>query len=375
MQELRRRIDEIDDKIVELFSERMEISKEVAREKKKIKKAITDTSREENIVKRLQAKSPEYSSYIKRLYQTIFSMSKSLQRLSIEESEFEKKLIKSTENLSPIIPKSGRIAVQGTRGSYGDLTAERIFPEGDKIYYDTFEKIFEAVNDDSCEFGILPIENSTYGSVNEVYDLMAEKNCYIVGEYKLEIQHNLLAKAGTRFEDIKEVVSHYQALGQCRDFFKKNPHIKASQFKNTALSAQFVKESDRKDIACISSKSCSKIFDLEILDDNIQNNKNNYTRFIVISKDMRVYPGANKITIILEAEHKPGSLFDLIGKFSAIGLNLTKIESRPIPGSDFEFMFYFDFEGSILNIEVRKLLNELNERKEYFSFLGNYVEY
>lgn len=375
MQELRKKIDEIDDKILPLFVERMEISKKVALEKKKIKKNITDNKREEEIVERLSKKYPDQKSNIKNLYQTIFNLSKSAQRMEIEDTSFEKYLLEKCLNEDGKLPTKAKIAVQGTEASYGDITAHQIFQKGEITYFDSFEKIFKAVDEEECEYGVLPIENSNYGSVNEVYDLMAKNNFYIACDYKLEINHCLLAKKGTKFEDIKEVISHEQALGQCSEFFRKNPHIKKTSFINTALAAKYVKESQRNDLAALASKSSAELLDLDILEEKVQDNQFNFTRFIVISKQMKIYKNANKISIILEIDHKPGALYELIGKFASLDLNLTKIESRPISGRDFEFIFYFDFEGSVFDVEVRKLLAELENSKRYFSFLGNYLEY
>ena len=242
------------------------------------------------------------------------------------------------------------------------------------LYFRTFDGVFSAVEKGLCKYGILPIENSSYGSVNEVYDLMKVHHFHIVKRLKIHVSHVLLAKEGVDFNDIKEVYSHEQAIGQCSEFFKNHPNIKISVCENTAIAAKMVAESDRKDVAAISSSNCIELYGLKAIDKKVQNNENNYTRFICICKDLEIYPGANKISIMLNLSHKPGALYNVMSKFNALEINLSKLESRPMVGSDFEFMFYFDIDASVKNQAVLKLLSELNAEVEKFVFLGAYSE-
>ena len=192
---------------------------------------------------------------------------------------------------------------------------------------------------------------------------------------KLHIRHSLVARPGATLDGIREIISHEQALGQCSEFLKAHPEIKAIPVENTAIAAKQVAESGRSDIAAISSIRCAELYNLSVLSDHVQNNENNYTRFICISKELELYPGANRISIMLSLSHRPGALYGIIAKFAALGLNLTKLESRPIPGSDFEFLFYFDLESSVDNPETLSILNELAAApSERFAFLGNYSE-
>jgi len=242
------------------------------------------------------------------------------------------------------------------------------------LYFRHFEGVFQAVQNGLCRYGILPIENSSYGSVTMVYDLMKKYDFHIAKSLKMLISHSLLAKPDTRMDMIKEIVSHEQAIGQCSEFLRGHKDIKITVCENTAIAAQMVANSDRTDIAAISSKNCADLYGLTVLNDSIQNSEINYTRFICISKELEIYPGADKISLMLTLPHRPGSLYTTIAKFAALGLNLTKLESRPIPGKDFEFMFYFDFDASIYSDEVIRLLCDLEAGPDQFEFLGSYSE-
>lgn len=376
LDKIRIEIDSIDDKIFELYEQRMKLSAEVAEQKKENKLALVNKSREREILSRMSSKSEELKTYTRMLYNTLFSVSKSYQRSKLYgESEYRKKLIDAVNGSPRIFPNSGIIAVQGTEGAYSQQACDKIFPMGDIMYFKTFGHVFDAVNKGLCDFGILPIENSSNGSVKEVYDLMLEKNFYIVRSYKLFIKHVLLAKEGTAMGNITEIVSHPQALEQCSEFLKEYPNIKTTYFSNTAAAAKYVAESDRNDIAAISSKYCAELYGLNVVKEDIQNSENNYTRFICIAKDMLLYPGSGKVSLMLTAPHEPGGLYHVMAKFAALGLNITKLESRPISGTDFEFMFYFDFEGSIESEGVLELIDEFHRSSDRFAFLGNYQEY
>lgn len=376
IKDIRKEIDEIDDKIFDLFKERMDLGKSVAEEKKANNLPLVNRTREREILSRMSKKSDELMTYTRMLYNTLFSVSKSYQsKILFEDSEFSKNLKKAAENTPKVFPNKGTVAVQGAEGSYSQQACDKLFPLGDILYFKSFSHIFDAVNEGLCDFGILPIENSSSGSINEVYDLMMEKNFYIVRSYKLYVKHVLLAKPGVKLEDIKEVISHNQAIDQCSDFFRKHPDIKSTYYSNTAEAARFLSQSDRTDLAVISSKYCADLYGLQTLSQDIQNNENNYTRFICIAKEMKIYPGSGKISLMLTAPHEPGGLFNIMAKFAALGVNITKLESRPKSGSDFEFMFYFDFEGSIESEEVRELVDDLSRNTEGFAFFGNYQEY
>ena len=224
-----------------------------------------------------------------------------------------------------------------------------------------------------CDYGILPLENSTAGSVNQVYDLMRKNKFYVVKSIRLKVDHSLLAKKGTSLSDIKEVYSHEQAVNQCSNFISENK-IKANICANTAVAAKLVASSDRTDIAAIASAKCAELYGLTAIASDIQNYSNNYTRFICISKNLEIYPGASKTIFMMTIPHVPGSLYSVISRFYALGINLVKIESRPLPDRDFEFMFYFDIECSVYSDELISLINELENDITDFTYLGSYSE-
>lgn len=280
----------------------------------------------------------------------------------------EKKIIK--ENF----PKNAKVGLGGAKGSYADQVGNIIFPKGDIKYFKRFDQILDAIDENICEFGILPLENSSYGSVKEVYNLMLDRNFYIFGSYKLNINHYLLGNSFSKISDIKEVYSHPQALGQCRKYIIDHDFIQY-EYYNTALAAKLVKEKNDKNIAAIGSKFCANLYGLKILDENIQNVSNNYTRFIIVGKDLKIYEKADKISVWLKALDRPGSLYNIVEKFKILDVNMTKLESSPIPGSDFEFIFYFDFEGSIKEKKIKILLDFLKENARDFEFMGSYIDF
>ena len=242
------------------------------------------------------------------------------------------------------------------------------------MYFKNFEGVFSAIDKGLCQYGILPLENSTAGSVKKVYDLMIKHNFSIVRTFRLKIDHNLLAKPGTKLSDIKEVYSHEQAINQCSEFLQTLTGITVIPVANTAVAADLVSKSDRKDVAALSSRSCAELYNLEILASSIQDKGNNRTRFICISKKLEIYPGSDKTSIMMVLPHRPGSLYKFLARLYTLGINVTKLESRPIPDRDFEFMFYFDLETSIYSEEFVQLMCELENLCEDFKYLGSYCE-
>ena len=231
-----------------------------------------------------------------------------------------------------------------------------------------------AVEKGFCKYGVLPIENSYAGSVNAVYDLMKEHKFYIVKSLRMPVYHNLIVNNGVKISDIKEIISHEQAINQCRKYLEKFPGVKITPVANTALASKMVKDSGRTDLGALSSRECAEYYGLKILDADIQDSNSNYTRFIVIAKDLELFDGAKKLSIMTTLPHTPGSLYKLLAKFYSLGINLTKLESRPMTGANFEFMFYFDFEGDIKSQAVLNLIAELDVGAEAFTFLGAYNE-
>lgn len=373
---IRERINTIDDQMVELFVERMQMAAEVAGAKAEKNLPVLDLRREQAVLERVMEKAgEEFEIYVNKLYQTMFDISKSYQAgILTKETPLSEEIKKSIAKPRMEFPRKAVVACQGVEGSYAARACDRLFAIPSKMYFNNFESVFNAVESGLCKYGVLPIENSSAGSVTEVYDLMVRHKFYIVKSLKLHVSHALLAKPSVKLEDVKEVISHSQALQQCSNFLKANPDVKVTIFENTATAAKFVAESDRTDIAALSSTDCAKLYGLHVLKDGVQNNENNYTRFICIAKDMEIYAGSNKISLMLSLDHRPGSLHEMIGKFACRGINLCKLESRPIPGKDFEFRFYFDLDGSVFSSEMMTVLKDIEQSAESLSFLGCYSE-
>ena len=376
LQEARNSISRIDEELTSLFVKRMELSREIAAYKKDNHMSVFDRSREREVVNHVcDLAGKDFESYIRVLYGTLLDVSRSYQRQLIgATSSLKERVQEAIRNTDPVFPSRAVVACQGVEGAYSQNACDKLFSLPNIMYFNSFSGVFQAVESGLCRYGILPIENSTAGSVNEVYDLMKKHNFYIVRSIKLRIDHNLLAKKGTKLSDIKEIYSHQQALDQCSEFLKSLKGVKITVCENTAVAAKFVAESERNDVAAISSKNCAELYSLSVLSNTVQNNDNNYTRFICISKSLEIYPGADKVSMMFSIAHKPGTLYNVVSRFSTLGLNLTKLESRPMPGKDFEFLFYFDLNASIYDEKVPELLGEFDDEFDPFTFLGSYSE-
>lgn len=377
IEELRKKIDELDDQIAELYLERQRTVREIGEEKARTHAAVLDPAREKKIIARVTKQADdEQKIYLKRVFETILETSRAYQRrLVAPVTPLSDNLRRVLMEGKKYFPVSSTVACQGVEGSYSSIAADKLFEIADITFFRNFEGVFQAVEKGLCDYGVLPIENSAVGSVNAVYDLMKKHRFYIVRSIKLKVCHHLLAKKGVALSDIREVYSHEQAIGQCSAYLQKLPSsVKITACPNTAVAAETVANSDRNDVACISSRNCAELYGLGILESNIQDNDSNYTRFICISKTLEVFAPANRISIMMTLPHESGSLNRVLNKFSTLGLNLTKLESRPLPGTDFEFMFYFDFEGQIENSDTLSLIAELDQGTEQFTFLGSYYE-
>lgn len=372
----RSQINGINDEMLKLFLERMELSSHVVKAKAQMGKAIFDAKRERDILDKITAQAgPDMDIYARRFFENLFSLSRTFQAEELfKETAFTKEIEAAVAAAPNLPPQRGTVACCGIFGSNAQMACDKLLPLSQILYVNSFQAVFDAVEEGLAQFGVLPIENSSNGSVKEVYDLLERKHCYIVRGTKQWISHDLLAKEGTRLEDIHTVYSHPQALGQCSEFFAQYPHIKLEPYTNTAMAAQMVAQSEDAGIAAVAAPQCAQLYGLQAVRRSIQNNDNNYTRFICITKDLAVYPGANKISIVTTASHTPGGLGSLLTKFGNMGINLTKIESRPIQGHNFEFLFYLDLEASLVDPRVRSLLAELHESQDKFRLLGNYPE-
>ncbi|MBQ9162687.1 MAG: chorismate mutase [Clostridia bacterium] len=377
----RAEIDKMNRELVSLFCRRMDTAENIARYKLENDMPVFDRARERDILADMTQLSDEkYRYYTKTFFTVMMDLSKAYQSSLIAQSQndgdegISARIAEAEKNTPPIFPDGGLIACQGVEGAYSQKACDKLFSLPKIKYFGSFGEVFAAVETGECDFGILPIENSTYGTVNEVYDLMQRYNFCIVRSLKLKIEHKLLCVKGATLEGITDVYSHSQALGQCNRFFEAHPNIRLHICANTAVAAKTVAEMNDPHVAAISSADCAGLYGLSVLPCEIQNTSYNYTRFICISKGLSIYPGANKISLMLTLRHEPGSLYTTLSKFTAQALNLTKLESRPIEGSDFDARFYFDFEASPDEKRVKQLLDDLERNCDSLTFLGGYTE-
>lgn len=377
IQELRNQIDKIDRELVSLFTERMRVAADVAEYKRANCLPVLDASRERALLQKVaELSGEEFENYSLTLYSTILELSRSYQHKQLmSESALYTEITKALETTPKLFPEKASVACQGVEGAYSQLAAERLFKLPHIMFFSGWENVFSAIESGLCRYGVIPIENSTAGSVKKVYDLMIRHNFRIVRTVRIKIDHNLLAKPGVKCSDIREIVSHEQAISQCSAYLASlGPDVKITRVENTAQAAQMVANSDRTDIASLSSRSCASQYGLSVLDASVQDNGNNHTRFICIAKDTEIYPGADRTSLMVVTPHKPGALYRLLSRFNALGINLLKLESRPIPDRDFEFMFYFDLEAPVYSEKLAQLLSELEQECDEFTYLGTYSE-
>ena len=377
LQELRSKIDEIDAQLTRLFEARMDVAAEIGAWKRENHMPVLDAARERDKLNAIAAESREdMQTYTQMLYSMIFELSRSHQSdLTRTQSSLRKEVEQAIEETPRLFPTAPIIACQGTEGAYSQIAGTRMFKSPKIMYFKSFDSVFSAIESGFCQYGILPIENSSAGSVKKVYDLMLRHKFYVVRSCRLKIDHNLLAAPGVKKEDIREIFSHQQALDQCAGYLEQfGPDVKITRCENTAMAAEAVAKSERRDIAAIASYDCASLYGLKCLESDIQDRGNNYTRFICISKKLEIYPGANRTTVMMTLPHRPGSLCRALSRFYSLGINITKLESRPLPERDFQFMFYFDLETSVYSGEFGRMIDDLDSISEEFRYLGSYSE-
>lgn len=373
---LRERIDAVDNDIIRLFQERMKIASSIGEYKKANKLPALDVMRErEKLSDLIQKSEDDFKSYTSVLYSLLFELSRSYQdRILYPTSDLKDKISYAIDNTSKLFPPCATVACQGVEGAYSQHACEKLFQIPRIMYFNNFASIFASIDKGLCDYGVLPIENSTSGSVKQIYDLMMYYNFNIVRSVRVKVDHNLLAKKGTDIRKVREIFSHEHALAQCTNYINSLGNVKVTVVENTAVAAKMVAESDRDDVAAISSRSCAPLYGLDCLASSVQDKGNNYTRFICISKNLEIYPGADRTSLMMIISHKPGSLYRVLARFYALGINLVKLESRPIPDRDFEFMFYFDLDTPVYSDEFIQLICELDSLCEEFRYLGSYSE-
>lgn len=378
LSDLRRQIDRIDSEIFRLFSERAEVSEGVAAYKRAHGMRVFDPTRERAKVADAASRAPEdLRTYAQVLMELLMEASRSRQHALLGDAGDDALLarIEDARRATPeLFPPSARVACQGTEGAYSQIAAERIFRRPLIAFAPTFDAVFRDVEAGLADYGVLPVENSTAGSVNQVFDLMMEHDFYVVRTARVKVDHSLLALPGATLAGIRDIYSHEQAISQCAEFLSGLPDVRVHVCENTAVAARRVAESGRTDAAALSSRSCAALYGLEPLSEGVQDTDNNYTRFACISKRLEVYPGADRASLMIVLSHEPGALYKLLAKFYALDINLLKLESRPIPGRDFEFMFYFDVACPVASPEFASLVSTIGGLCQEFRFLGSYAE-
>ena len=375
-QNYREQIDKIDAQIVDLFCKRMDVAKQIAEYKKENNLPVLDLKRErEKLTSVTELSTEQIKEYTPLLYSLMFELSRSYQNKIIgKKTELTEKINYAIENTPKLFPQSAFVACQGVEGANSSIACDKLFKNANIMYFSNFEAVFTAIEKGLCAYGVIPIENSTAGTVNSVYDLMMRHKFYIVKSIRLKVDHNLLVKPGVKMENVREIYSHEQAINQCSQFLRSLNNVKIIPCENTAIAAKMVAESDRNDVAAIASKECVKYYGLECINNSIQDKNNNYTRFICISKNLEIYPGADRTSLMATLPHEAGSLYKMLSRFYALGINLNKLESRPLPDRDFEFMFYFDLDTPVYSEQFMQLMDEMQGICESFSYLGSYRE-
>ena len=375
LSDIRAKIDAVDDQLLDLFLQRMALSEEVAAYKNQHRLPILNKTREREILAKVTQRAGDKEKYAYHLYSTLFELARSRQAELIDAPTQVGARVKAALSAGgELFPQTGMVACQGVEGANSQAACDRIFPRGNIVYVKSFGAVVSAVESGLCKFGVLPIENSSNGSVRAVYQLLQEHDLSVVRSTRLCIRHELLALPGAKQEDITEIYSHEQAIGQCSKFLGGLKDVKVIPCGNTALAAKMVAESGNPHAAAISSHPCAALYGLECVNGHIQDSDNNYTRFICVTKDPVIYAGANKISLIIALDNKPGALYEVLSKLAALDIDMTKLESCPVAGSDFEFIFFIELEASVQDPSVLAMLEEMERSCAQFQFLGSYAE-
>ena len=370
--DLRNKLDEVDEKIVELYEERMDLCSQVAQYKIETGRKVFDRQREqEKLAKVRSLASNEFNSHgVEELFEQLMAMSRKLQYQILTKHETAGKL--PFIGVDELSDGKARVVFQGAEGAYSQIAMQEFFGEQiNSFHVDSFRDAMSAIDEGRADFAVLPIENSTAGMVSEIYDLLAEFENYIVGEQIIKIEHCLLALPGTKLEDIKTVYSHPQSLMQSSGFLADHSWQQIS-LQNNAFAAKKVSDEQDRSQAAIASELAGKLYGLEVLKKGINNTGDNSTRFIIVTNQKIFRKDAGKISICFEVPHESGSLYHMLSHFIYNNLNLSKIESRPIADRTWEYRFFVDFEGNLADGSVKNALRGLREEARSLRVLGNY---
>lgn len=373
LNEIRAQIDEVDQKLVDLYAQRMQLTEQVADYKIATGRKVFDKAREEAKLFKVSelVETPYLKKGVRELFEQLMSMSRKRQYQLMVKKGITPKL--AFEEIEQLPSKHVRIVYQGVDGAYAQVAMQQYFKDTKNSYHvDTWRDAMEAIKNGDADYAVLPIENSSAGIVSENYDLLVEYDNCVVGEQIIKIDHCLLGTKDAKLSDIEVVYSHPQALMQCGHYLEEHRNWEKQSYKNTAMAAKKVKEDGQVSQAAIANALTADIYGLQILKESIQDNPNNCTRFLIVAGKKMYVKGANKISICFEVQHASGTLYNMLSHFIFNNLNMNKIESRPVGDRNWEYRFFIDFEGNLKDGAVQNALQGLHEEAENLKILGNY---
>ena len=373
LRELRERIDAVDCEMVRLFEARMAICEEVAALKAKTDRKVYDREREEQKLQKVRALAHgEFNKKgVDELYRQLMGMSRRRQYAILEQGHSSGRI--PFIEVDQLDRENIHVVYQGVEGAYSHAAMQTYFGKGTESFHvRKFRDAMEAIADGSADYAVLPIENTTAGIVADNFDLLVDFENYIVAEQIIPVEHVLMAAPGTAIEEIRKVFSHPQALSQCEGLFSRHPDWQAVAYDNTALAARKIAGDKKKDEAAIGSRFAAEHFGLEVLQDHVNDMEENATRFMIVTNQRIFVKGAKKITICFELPHSSGTLYNILSNFIYNDVNMTHIESRPIPGRNWEYRFFIDFEGNLNDPSVRSALRGIRQEAIHMKILGNY---
>jgi len=370
LDDYRKSIDELDKKITELFEKRMDIVLKVAEYKKKNGVPIFDKSRESEVIQKNigYLKNEDYIEETRKFFTRLMETARELESRKTKENLNEYELTKPQSTF-----RKDKIGFYGVRGSFSEEAMIKYFGENKEAKdYEEFENVFAAVKTGDIDYGVIPIENSSTGAISDVYDLLYKYEFYILGEVCIRVNQNLVGIKGTTLETITEIYSHPQGFGQSTEFLKSGNDWKLIPFHSTATSAKLINDLNDNSKAAIASKRVASIYNLEVIKENINNQSENFTRFIVIGRQLEENSKANKVSVVFSLDDEAGTLYKLLSHFAENNINMIKIESRPMKHGPWKYFLYVDFEGNLYSDEVSKALSLIQQNSLYFKMLGAY---
>lgn len=363
LEAIRREIDKADQQLAEVLESRLQLVMQVAAYKKSKGLPVKDKNREAKVIAKVAGllENKDYSVAVKNIMRGIIDQACLLEETVLAESG----------------DRVYEIACFGPAGSFTHQALQEYFQgrSYNRHHFNTFEEVISSISNGKMDYAVLPLENSSTGGITEVYDLLRQYDCSIVGEQCVKIEQNLLGCKGASLQTIKTVYSHPQGLKQCQDFFRNYPELEQVPYFSTSKSAEEVAQKQDVTLAAIAGKQAAELYKLQVIAPAINSNSNNYTRFVIIAKQPEINPGANKITLLVAVKHETGSLYKMLASFYHMGLNMLNLESRPIVGRTWEYFFYIDVTGNLADPLVADVIDEIKEKSTYCKVLGNYCAY